>query len=332
MQLTTTLQNTANIIRAFAGGGITQFREAAEAELQNLTDTFHPGTHAVERLDTAPPGKGVNVMMKKLSPVEKLNLLPVLLGTMNTMSRCGFSMRDKLVSTQQTADSTMYEKIEDLARESGAVEFGFARIDQNEIFQGYEIPYRNAIVFTVDMAEEAINTAPGYPALREVLLTYGRLGQIALKLTAFLREQGYGAYPGFPIGGMIDYVRVAEDAGIGVIGYHGLLISPSDGTRQRINVVYTNMEVPTQEANPHEWVLDFCAKCNRCIRECPAQAIYADGAVDPVTGRKSTLHYEKCLDYYAENHGCAVCVKVCPFSQAGYEQVQAGFFKKNRPA
>ncbi len=329
MQLTKSLHNLSLMLRAMTGSGnISTLRDEAEAELKHIAGTFHPGINAVERLDTAPPGKGVNEMMRKLSLSHKVNLLPTLLHTMNTMTQCAEYMKHPQNPTQQAADASLWSHIEQFARDNGAVEVGFVQINPDDIFEGYALPYQNAIVFTVDMEADAINTAPSYQALHEVLKTYGSLGELALKMSDLLREYGYGAYPGFPIGGMVDYVRVAQAAGIGAIGYHGLLISPSDGTRQRINIVYTNMDVPEAVENPHAWVLDFCAMCQRCVRECPPNAIYTDGQVHAVTGRKPTLHYNKCLDYYAENHGCAVCVKVCPFSHAGYERVKEGFGRR----
>lgn len=328
MQSTKSLHNLHLMIRSMLGAGnISTLRDEAEAELQHIAGMIQPGANAVERLDTAPPGKGVNEMMQKLTLSHKLSLIPTLLHTMNTMTQCAETMKHPQNPTQQTADGTFLAQIEQFARKNGAIEVGFVRIPPDDIFEGYALPYQNAIIFTVDMEAEAINTAPSYEALREVLKTYGALGELALKLSNYLHENGYGAYPGFPIGGMVDYVRVAQAAGIGAIGYHGLLISPSDGTRQRINVVYTNMDAPDVEEYAHDWVLDFCAVCNRCVRECPPSAIYTDGETNPVTGRKATLHYDKCLDYYADNHGCAVCVKVCPFSHAGYDKVKSGFMK-----
>jgi epoxyqueuosine reductase QueG len=87
------------------------------------------------------------------------------------------------------------------------------------------------------------------------------------------------------------------------------------------------MEIPEPAPNPHGWVLDFCGRCEKCVRSCPPEAIFTTAPVDAVTGRKATVHYKKCLDYFGEHQGCAVCVKVCPFSQAGYDRIQSSFLK-----
>lgn len=319
------------LIRAttnLGGGGIGGFRnviENAEREVAHLADLIPASGYAVDRLETAPPGAGVNAMVIGMPLRQKMRVLPIMMGTVDAVATCGKYMMDKLTPTRSRADESVWDAVTALARQHGAAEVGFVRINDHDIFKDFAIPYRNAIVFTIDMKKEAIDTAPSYDALIEVISTYRSLGHLAIKLCDHLRKLGYGAYPGFPIGGLVDYVRVAQDAGIGAIGYHGMLISPSEGTRQRINVVFTNMEIPEPQPNPHLWILDFCAMCQRCVRSCPAEAIYTSAQINPITGRKQTLHYDQCVKYYGENQGCAVCVKVCPFSQAGYDKVKEGF-------
>ena len=320
-----------SLIQVASGvGGVVGFRhiiENAEQEVLHMNSLVSPSKYAVPRLNTAPPGGGVNVMIGKMPWRKKARLLPIMMQVIDSVAQCGLYMKDKTSPTQSQADETIWDALDSLARQHGAVEVGFTRISTHDIFKDDAIPYNNAIVFTIDMKKEAINTAPSYDALIEVLLTYAALGNLARLLTDYLRQQGYGAYPGFPIGGLVDYVRVAEQAGIGAIGYHGMLISPTEGTRQRINVVFTNMEIPESTTNQHKWVLDFCDMCRKCVRSCPPQAIFTTGQVNPITGRKPTVHYEKCVDYYGKNEGCAVCIKVCPFSQAGYEKIRRGFLK-----
>ena len=309
--------------------GIRHVIEQAEQDVMHLGELISSGDQSVSRLETGPPGGGVNVMVKEMPLREKLKLLPMMLKIVNTFALSSTYMKNYLAPTHCEADKTFWNSLEAFARTNGAVEFGFTRINEHDIFKDYAIPYRNAIVFTIDMEKEAINTAPSYEAGMEVAQTYASLGELAMKLTDLLLEQGYGAYPGFPIGGLVDYVRVAANAGIGAIGYHGMLISPTEGTRQRINVVFTNMEIPESLDNEHDWVLDFCAKCQKCVHSCPPEAIYTSAPINSISGRKQTVHYEKCVDYFGKNQGCAICVKVCPFSQAGYKKIQNGFLKKH---
>ncbi|HSN77826.1 MAG TPA: 4Fe-4S binding protein, partial [Anaerolineae bacterium] len=129
--------------------------------------------------------------------------------------------------------------------------------------------------------------------------------------------------------GLTDYVYLAELAGLGAIGYHGLLISPGEGARLRINTIYTNISnLPTLQAqgkeNEHLWVRDFCAMCKKCIRQCPVDAIF-DQPQPRGDGGMQTIEHAACRDYFTTNYGCAVCLATCPFSQVGYDAVKARF-------
>jgi epoxyqueuosine reductase QueG len=35
----------------------------------------------------------------------------------------------------------------------------------------------------------------------------------------------------------------------------------------------------------------------------------------------SPIDSEACFEEFAENYGCAVCVKVCPFNKVGYDRI-----------
>jgi epoxyqueuosine reductase len=83
------------------------------------------------------------------------------------------------------------------------------------------------------------------------------LALIGNQLAGFMRQNGFAAYPGTALGGLTDYPHLVEIAGLGAIGYHGLLITPNDGARLRINTIYTNItNLPIQTENEHLWVRD----------------------------------------------------------------------------
>lgn len=320
------MKEYAYMLKAILGqGGLDQFLESVEQEVYHLQHLVQPDESSVERLNTAPKNGGTSAIVKTMPLRKKMRVLPVMRNTLRIVDKCSKYMRDDMPTENASAPPALMDDIRQLAHEHGASDIALVEIPPTEIFKGRAAPYNHALVFTMEMDKDAISTAPSHDALIEVLSTYGVLGQVALKLTEFLRAEGYGAYPGFPVGGLVDYVRLAEQAGLGAIGYHGMLISPQEGTRLRLNVVYTNIDNLTEtEQNPHFWVRDFCAMCRKCIRDCPPQAIYDDGEIDS-NGRKKTVEYDKCLDYFGNNQGCAVCVKTCPFSQAGYDVIQTRF-------
>lgn len=219
-------------------------------------------------------------------------------------------------------------QLEAYARENGALAIGYAKITPDLIFRDFAIPHDNAIVIISEMEKETFSTAPSVDAMVEVAKAYADTTLIATKLSRYLRKHGFSAYSGISIGGSVDHTRLAEKAALGKIGYHGSLISPQAGARVRINVVYTNIgNLPFPAENEYDWVLDFCEMCKRCIRKCPAEAIRENPPPD-ADGRISAIDAAKCGPYMAANHGCGVCIAVCPFSMAGYQKVEDGFRKK----
>ena len=179
-----------------------------------------------------------------------------------------------------------------------------------------------------EMHAEKFATVPDDDSIGEVMRLYANTTIISSQITGFLRKRGYSAYAGISVGGSVDHVRLAENAGLGAIGYHGSLISPQDGALLRINVVYTDIEnLPFPEVNEHLWVRDFCDLCRKCIRKCPAEAIISDPQPDE-QGRISAVDVPKCGSYMANNNGCGVCIAICPFSIAGYEKVQKGYERR----
>jgi epoxyqueuosine reductase QueG len=207
----------------------------------------------------------------------------------------------------------------------GASAIGYTTVTPHMIFAGMAIPHANVIVIVSEMERAVMDKAPHAEVLLEVGKTYATTTEIANTLTQRLRDEGFSAYSGIAIGGAVDHVRVAANANLGAIGYHGLLISPLSGTRLRINVLYTNItNLPVAQANDHEWVLDFCAMCTKCVRSCPPGAIKLDPPKDAL-GRASTLDNRKCADFMAANFTCSICMSVCPFSRAGYDTIKGRF-------
>jgi epoxyqueuosine reductase QueG len=212
-----------------------------------------------------------------------------------------------------------------MARMAGAADIRYVRVPRNAIFQHKGIPHEYAVVITVEMDKEKLANAPSFDAFLEVAKGYGNLARIGNQLAGFMRRNGFAAYPGTALGGLTDYTHLAEVAGLGAIGYHGLLITPNEGARLRINTIYTNItNLPIQTENEHLWVRDFCAMCKKCIRGCPVQAIYEQPRPRG-DGGMQCIDHAACRDYFNQNYGCAVCLVKCPFSEMGYEKVKARF-------
>lgn len=308
-----------------SGANLDRMIEHADAKMANLTSVVPAGPDAQPRRPFTSGQPWREQSFARMTPRQIASLVPTMVPLMWRMQRSGRYYRRSFAPVSDTADPALFDELEALARRLGAVDVAYVTdIPDFEIFAGKAVPHRNAIVFTVEMDRDEIATAPHFRAFHEVAKGYRRLATVSNALTDLLRGHGHAAYPGTALGGLSDYVALAERAGLGAIGYHGLLISPDDGARLRINTIYTSItNLPVRE-NPHTWVRDFCAMCRNCVRSCPPGAIH-DEPRDRPGGGRTCIEYTSCREYFSSNFGCAVCVKVCPFSEAGYDHVKAGF-------
>ena len=300
-----------------------------DRHLDTLTDLVRPAPQSRPRtpFDSDVPPEQVSTL--NFTVRQRLKALPQMVPLMIGMQRSARMYRGRFQATRSEASPEFIAKLEALARAAGARDIAYVKVPNSAIFQGKGIPCQYAIVFTVEMDKEPISTAPSFECMHEVMKGYKNLARTSNRLAGFLRRHGYAAYPGTALGGLTDYPQLAELAGLGAIGYHGLLISPGEGARLRINTIYTNItNLPTLEAqgqeNEHLWVRDFCAMCRKCVRSCPVGAIY-EQPLPRGDGGMQAIDHATCRDYFTTNYGCAVCLAVCPFSQAGYEKVKAKF-------
>lgn len=212
-----------------------------------------------------------------------------------------------------------------LAYSLGISDIGFAEIDNSMIFKNKEILFNKAIVFTMEMEKEIITLAPSKETGEEIFRTYLDLGKVVNILSSFLRNNGFKVQGSPALGGDVIYPILAEKAGLGATGKHGLLIGPNQGPSLRIASIFTEIEnLPLNTSNNHLWIKEFCEKCNRCIRVCPSSAIlknsftYSDGA-------KRCIDYKKCVIPFSKNYGCTVCVKECTFFKTNYYKIKENF-------
>lgn len=228
----------------------------------------------------------------------------------------------------KTTEKFIAELIE-YAKSIGALELGFTKVEPEYIFKNSTILYENAIVVTMEMDKAAIGKAPSKITGHEVHRTYNELGLIVNKIAEFLRKRGYGAQANPALGGDVNYVRLAEKAGLGAMGTHGLLISPKVGPRQRIAAVFTSIEnLPIKEVNEHLWIKSFCEKCKKCVRVCPSEAIY-DKPQDDYNDTVKHIDCGKCAISFSNGYGCSVCIKECIFNNSDYEKIKKAFEKKS---
>ncbi len=297
-----------------------------DKELENFSSLIQPAPESKPRTAFDSP----NVKPSKFGGMRIVQI-PDLLSTMLPLvikMRQGSKLYDgKFKPSADTATPDFIEKLEALGMQGGARDIRYIKVPINAIFKGKGLPCQNAIIFTVEMNKAIMSTAPSFDAFLEVAKGYKRMAYISYKLAVFMRKNGFAAYPGTALGGITDYTHLGELAGLGAIGYHGLLITPEEGARVRINTIYTNIRnlpITEQSENEHLWVRDFCAMCKKCIRNCPVGAIF-DQPVPRGDGGMQTIDHAVCRDYFNQYQGCAICLAKCPFSQSGYDKIKASF-------
>lgn len=207
--------------------------------------------------------------------------------------------------------------------------WGVATFEEKEIFMGDGIPYKDVIVMSKHMENETfvVKELPNMDCMLEVIKVYGDTGVACLSVSGFLRKYNFGAVPNHSLGGNIDYTKAGYKANLGFVGKHGMLITPHSGSCNRLSVVYTSIENLSDFLNNNEdysWGAEFCAKCKKCVRTCPYDAIYEDSKMDE-NGHVECISNEKCGSGFA-HHGCAICIAACPFTKIGYDKIKNSYF------
>ncbi len=208
------------------------------------------------------------------------------------------------------------EEIKRVGLASQADLVGITRLRSEWLFEGYEEPYEWIIMIAVAMDYEKMSTAPDVTAGVEVVEQYGRGNVAARGIANWIREQGWDAKPhGGPMAGSLLLIPPAIACGFGELGKHGSIINRRYGACFRLACVLT--DVPLVEDEPDEFGADdFCLNCQVCRQACPPQAIFDTKQV--VRGdTKWYVDFDKCLPFFNETGGCAICVAVCPWSRPG---------------
>jgi ferredoxin len=171
------------------------------------------------------------------------------------------------------------------------------------------------VAITVCMDPEMIHSAPLAPQTVETVRGYLRAAVPSLALAYAIESAGYRARVHMDGNYLVAATRVAEEAGLGVRGRHGLLITRPYGPSVRLGVVTTDMPLTDAEPDPAaEAVRAFCSTCGRCAKLCPGRAIADEG-----DGKPSFIP-EACYKIWRTlGTDCGVCISACPFTEGAVE-------------
>lgn len=212
--------------------------------------------------------------------------------------------------------AAMAAEIKRMAKEIGECVVGVTRITDKAIVEGEEVPYQYAIVIGHPMHREPMLNVPEPVSAYEVMSAYRRVARIAVVLSERIRAMGWPAKAyGDPKTGDLLAIPLAIDAGLGELGKHGSMINREYGSNFRLSVVGTDLPLALDQ--PVDiGVDDLCASCRRCTLDCPPDAINDEKQL--VRGEKKWyVDFNKCVPYFAEHGGCAICLEVCPWSEPG---------------
>jgi len=210
----------------------------------------------------------------------------------------------------------MTEEIKTGVRDMGAELVGVTPLTKEMKFDGRplpELPY--VIVFAVRMDREAALWAPSEISALTIQAEYRHCDRIAANMASQIRSIGWQAEAAIH---NLLHIPAAENAGLGQLGKHGSLIAQQAGSMYRLGAIVTDL--PLRCDQPEDTgVDDFCATCQICTTNCPPQAIKPEKQL--LRGNtRWYVDFDKCIPYFVENHGCGICIGVCPWSEEGNGQ------------
>ncbi|MHA2502905.1 MAG: hypothetical protein ACXAE3_08550 [Candidatus Kariarchaeaceae archaeon] len=175
-----------------------------------------------------------------------------------------------------------------------------------------------AIVITMELDEVHVDQSPSEETYQELVMTYHNLGMAVNKLAKWLRQHNFYAHAIPPASIALDFTKLAESAGLGFHGLNGMLITPERGPRVRVAAIMTTIDnLPLSKDNLHTWISEYCATCEKCVDNCPGDAVLSTPVVEE--GKIIlNLDQSKCADQYVESSGCSMCLSRCPFSHSSY--------------
>jgi epoxyqueuosine reductase len=288
-----------------------------EDELHARIDVVHPAEDSPERFEI------MRAMIKQGGDGPPSQMAFIMIPTAMGITKSLKSLKDNPENPRTHAGNGLLDEVRDLAFRMGASSIGYTKVSPSWVFQNKAIKYENAIVFAMEMDKPSIDTAPSLACMKTVMETYRDQGRIANKIASLLRKHGFGAHAGHPLMGQALYPPMAQSAGMGWIGLNGIIITPEHGPRVRLAAVFTSIEnLPFTNGNQHSWIEGYCNSCRVCIKKCPPKALYGEPVLHD-NGRLTYVEKELCFPYFADNYGCSVCIKVCPFNHIEYEKLRA---------
>jgi len=180
-----------------------------------------------------------------------------------------------------------------------------------------KLEHKHAIVFALEMDLEMVAAAPKEPVIVETGKKYVEAAKISIIVADFIRRLGYPArahIAGSNYQAMLP--PIAWLAGLGELGRLGILITSKYGPRARLGLITTDLPLVADKSKKLG-IQNFCQKCKKCARNCPAQAISYEEKEEENGVMRWVLNREECYKFWRKaGTDCAVCIYVCPYSKS----------------
>lgn len=281
----------------------------------------------INKLENSVKEKEGSIMASMSSPQKlmpdklkiTLKTLPKQLSIAKNMELTVKSVTNNPKNPKMKAENEFFDKFKNYAYSIGINNIGYVNVPSELIFKDKAILYENAIVLTMEMDKKSVDAAPSPETQEMGIVTYDELGKKTNELAEFLRKNGFAAHASHPAGGFVIYPHLAQYAGLGYRGRHGMLITPEFGPRQRLSAIFTSIQnLPINGFNEHSWISDFCKKCGKCIKNCPENAIIEESLENGEI--KTIIMKDFC-------HGCTICMRDCNFNKRKYTRIKNKFGK-----
>ncbi|MEM7524619.1 MAG: 4Fe-4S dicluster domain-containing protein [Pseudomonadota bacterium] len=206
--------------------------------------------------------------------------------------------------------------LDDFVADGWCERVGATEMRPEWVFQHHDVDFKTVVVLGVQHDYERLKSAPDVVAGADVTRQYSRAAAAAKEVAGWIRRQGWDAQPVTgPMVGEILLIPPALECGFGELGKHGSLINPEFGSAFRLGAVLTNAPFAATQRRTFG-VDEFCRSCRVCEDTCPPIAIAPDKQM--VRGEERWyVDFDKCIPYFAETSGCAICIAVCPWSRPG---------------
>lgn len=175
--------------------------------------------------------------------------------------------------------------------------------------------HKYAIVFACEMEKDMINRAPMISEVVETSKCYVDTSIVGMMLSYYIRNLGYDARNHMDSNYLLMPVLVAKDAGLGEIGRNTILTTKKYGSRVRLGVVSTDLELEIDE--PISFGLEhFCKLCKNCAFTCPSQSLSNETEKINKDKVNWVINQETCyIKWRYIGTDCGMCIASCPFSQ-----------------